>query len=625
MSAGYKAVQWSPAKRRYDLVLGVLFALYLVAFLGVTASLRPEMTVETALLRAFGTAAFLLLHVALAIGPLTRLDLRYLPLLWNRRHLGVTTFLCGLAHGGFALVQFHAFGDRFPLISLLVSNTRFESLTWFPFQLLGAIALAILFVMAATSHDFWLTQLTAPVWKAIHFGGYAVYALLVGHVALGVLQDERALLPALLVGLGMVVLVGLHLLAAARERRLDRALAEAEADGFVAAARLDEIPEGRARVVSLGGERVAVFRHTGTISAISNVCQHQNGPLGEGRIVDGCVTCPWHGYQYRPEDGASPPPFTERVPTFRVRIEGRRVLVDPRPLPAGTRVEPARFDPAIVSPPDRSDFFVGYLPPPPGIPPFLRRVAATLALLFLAVGAGLAASQRALGPGVYDPWTEVTVSGVLRAAPLPALWTAGDSAGIAVPRVVPLVGEGKHAPAPAVMALAGRSVRLTGHWIRRGPAVLFEVARAEAVPAAATPAVASLPLGEQSLVGEVVDSKCYLGVMNPGEGKVHRDCAVRCISGGAPAALVARTRSGERFVLMLVTPAGRPLGPELLDLVAEPVAVRGEVVRLGDLPLLVAEASAFRRLAAAGDPQPSTAARQVPGTWHLALIQAVEK
>jgi nitrite reductase/ring-hydroxylating ferredoxin subunit len=92
---------------------------------------------------------------------------------------------------------------------------------------------------------------------------------------------------------------------------------------------------------------VAVFRYDGRISAVSNVCQHQNGPLGEGRILDGCITCPWHGFQYDPADGASPPPFTEKVPTFRVRVVDGRVEVHPRPLPAGTRVPPVLLeDPA---------------------------------------------------------------------------------------------------------------------------------------------------------------------------------------------------------------------------------------------------------------------------------------
>ena len=73
-------------------------------------------------------------------------------------------------------------------------------------------------------------------------------------------------------------------------------------------------------------------------------CQHQNGPLGEGKIVDGLVVCPWHGFQYKPDCGASPEPFTEKVPTFRVRVDGGRVLVDPRPLPAGTSVGPALIE-----------------------------------------------------------------------------------------------------------------------------------------------------------------------------------------------------------------------------------------------------------------------------------------
>jgi methionine sulfoxide reductase heme-binding subunit len=102
-----------------------------------------------------------------------------------------------------------------------------------------------------------------------------------------------------------------------------------------------DIPENRARMVCLSGERVAIFKYDGKISAVSNVCQHQNGPLGEGKIVFGCITCPWHGYQYQPDTGASPPPFVEKVPTFNVRVKNGRVFVRPQPNPAGTRAAPA--------------------------------------------------------------------------------------------------------------------------------------------------------------------------------------------------------------------------------------------------------------------------------------------
>jgi nitrite reductase/ring-hydroxylating ferredoxin subunit len=211
---------------------------------------------------------------------------------------------------------------------------RYGSIADFPFQVLGFVALLILFLMAATSHDFWLNTLSAPVWKRLHMMVYLAYGLLIAHVALGVLQSETSSVLAAVVGVGMTVVIVLHIAAGTVEWRKDN---------FVAACEIDAIPENRACVVSCGGERVAVFKYGGMISAISNVCQHQNGPLGEGKIIDGCITCPWHGYQYLPDTGASPPPFTEKVATYRTKIVGQLVYVDPQPLPPGTRVPPTEI------------------------------------------------------------------------------------------------------------------------------------------------------------------------------------------------------------------------------------------------------------------------------------------
>src|SRR6266536_5992790 len=168
MSVQYVAISWNRQKKLYDLALVSLLVLYLAVFIGVGAWRNPSATAETLVIRALGTAAFLLLNVVLCIGPLCRLDRRFLPLLYNRRHLGVTTFLLGLAHGGFALFQFHALGNVNPLVSLFISNPRYGNVGDFPFQALGFFALVILFLMAATSHDFWLRNLSAPVWKRLH-------------------------------------------------------------------------------------------------------------------------------------------------------------------------------------------------------------------------------------------------------------------------------------------------------------------------------------------------------------------------------------------------------------------------------------------------------------------------
>jgi sulfoxide reductase heme-binding subunit YedZ len=341
VSVAYRAVGWNRQKNRYDAAIAASVTLMLAVQVGGGAIVNPHATIETLLIRALAVTAFVLLHVVLSIGPLCRLDRRFLPLLYNRRHLGVTMFLLALSHGAFAMFQFHALGDRHPLVSVLTTSTGYSSVPDFPFQVLGLAALGILFLMAATSHDFWLHNLTAPAWKMLHMGVYVAYALIVTHVALGALQSERSHLLAAALCAGVTWIVGLHLVAAARERRVDDA---SPARGeFVDVCRVSDIPDTRAIVRSLGGERIAVFRYGNCVSAISNVCRHQNGPLGEGKMVNGCVVCPWHGYEYLPDSGASPPPFTEKVPTFSVRLENGRVFVNPRPHEPGTRLEPARI------------------------------------------------------------------------------------------------------------------------------------------------------------------------------------------------------------------------------------------------------------------------------------------
>ena len=343
MSHQYQAIGWNRQKRVYDLTAICGVALYLALFLGLGTLLFRYATTETLIIRAAGSAAFLLLHVVLCIGPLCRLDSRFLPLLYNRRHLGVITFLLGAVHGVFGVIQFHSLGDKNPLVSLFTSNQNFGSLSDFPFQQLGFLALIILFLMAATSHDFWLRNLTPPVWKSLHMLVYVAYGLLIVHVTLGLLQSERSPFLAGATGIGLATVVGLHLAAALREKRVDTNKRQPSMDGFVEACELKAIPEKRAAVVSVRGERIAVFKFDGRVCAMSNVCQHQNGPLGEGKIIDGCVTCPWHGYQYLPETGASPPPFTEKVSTFQTRIADGRVWINPEPKLPGTYVEPSRI------------------------------------------------------------------------------------------------------------------------------------------------------------------------------------------------------------------------------------------------------------------------------------------
>lgn len=345
MSHAYRPVQWTPSKFVYDAVLIV----GVIAYIAVFTTLQPmfedparALDKPTVRMKAFGTCAFLMLTMILCIGPLARLDQRFLALLYNRRHFGVIMFSVAAAHGMFVVDWYHVWSNTPKYVSVLASNTNFTSLTGFPFEIFGILALLWLCVMAVTSHDFWLAFLGAPLWKALHMGVYGVYFLVVLHVGLGILQDATGPGYLIMTVASVVLVTGLHLAAGRQEMALD--IAAPQTAAWIPVAKARDLVRDRGLVVFLpGGVRAAVFRYGEEgerVSGLSNACQHQNGPLGEGRVLFDCVTCPWHGFQYRPEDGCSPPPFTEKVPTYRLKLEGDELFIDPNANPPGTYQEP---------------------------------------------------------------------------------------------------------------------------------------------------------------------------------------------------------------------------------------------------------------------------------------------
>jgi len=183
-------------------------------------------------------------------------------------------------------------------------------------------------------------------------------------------------------------------------------------------------------------------------------------------------------------------------------------------------------------------------------------------------------------------------AGVIEEWPYPMLVT--DNASFL------LVAPGKHGLSDTVKSMQGKHVQLKGSLIERTPDRMIEVVPASIVVGAQLSQATSqgmIDLGPVTLRGEIVDTKCYLGVMNPGEHKVHRDCAVRCISGGVPPAFLARDAAGDSRVLLLVGENGRALSKEVLPFVAEPLEISGVLVRTGPTLTLKADPSRFRRIA----------------------------
>jgi nitrite reductase/ring-hydroxylating ferredoxin subunit len=87
------------------------------------------------------------------------------------------------------------------------------------------------------------------------------------------------------------------------------------------------VPETRGRVVRAGSREIALFRQGHEVYALDNVCLHTGGPLGEGEVDDGCAICPWHGWRYDLETGASPLNPRVRVATYPAWVEDGEVKV----------------------------------------------------------------------------------------------------------------------------------------------------------------------------------------------------------------------------------------------------------------------------------------------------------
>ncbi|MBI2688691.1 MAG: hypothetical protein HYX27_20510 [Acidobacteria bacterium] len=209
------------------------------------------------------------------------------------------------------------------------------------------------------------------------------------------------------------------------------------------------------------------------------------------------------------------------------------------------------------------EFYVGYHPQaPPRTGRYVRLLVINLLVAVLLLAAGLVYSQRRFARSRFEFGNVKAHEGWVDLKPWPAL-VEGDG------RSLWLVGAGKRGAGPVP---SGR-VRVQGSLIERDGVRMLEIASVSALDGPAGE-LAEKDLGSATVTGELVDTKCHLGVMNPGDGKVHRDCAIRCLRGGVPAAM--RTRDGHLYFL-----DGKfPLAP------AEPLTLRGRLVQRGDRFLL---------------------------------------
>lgn len=233
----------------------------------------------------------------------------------------------------------------------------------------------------------------------------------------------------------------------------------------------------------------------------------------------------------------------------------------------------------------KDEFYIGYLDhSPPGLSRWLRNFLWVGAVL-LVVGVGLlAARQTPAEPGRFDFGQTPEWEGVLFETPLPRLAVTVDGG----TRQYLLVGAGKFGLPAFAQGHNGQRVRFRGTLIEQGPARMLELndpGSFQVMGPGDTQGDRDASLGSASLRGELVDTKCYFGVMRPATGKVHRGCAVRCLSGGVPPGLLVRDGSGNGVVILLVGADGSPLQFNV-QWAARSVRAEGELHLRDNLPIL---------------------------------------
>ena len=248
------------------------------------------------------------------------------------------------------------------------------------------------------------------------------------------------------------------------------------------------------------------------------------------------------------------------------------------------------------------EFYIGYLPKAPaGIAKHTKRTVGVLMLSAIAVAVLFVFGQKAFYPSTFEFLNYRTFEGVLHEHPYPMLRVIQPNEEGALPTYSHfyLVNEGKFGAQEAAASLDGQRVRLEGALIYRDDQIMIEL-KPGTLEATGEATRGAMPversLGTFTLAGEIVDSKCFLGVMNPGDHKTHRACAARCISGGIPPLFVVKDAEGSVSYMLLVGEDGSSVKNQVLDIVAEPVEITGTVTQRGDVLIMKASPTTYRRL-----------------------------
>ncbi|AZQ62956.1 hypothetical protein EI427_12115 [Flammeovirga pectinis] len=226
------------------------------------------------------------------------------------------------------------------------------------------------------------------------------------------------------------------------------------------------------------------------------------------------------------------------------------------------------------------DFYIGYINKLPkrykialsiGLPIFL------ITLIFASII--FSTEQEQFQNGTFELSKETTIEGMLFQKPVPMLKIEVEKGYF---KDILLVDKGKFGAENRIAHLPkkeGLPVKIKGHLIYYNGHSVLEIEEINALESKLNFHAFNNYLEgiHNTIIGEIVDPKCYFGIMKPGFGKIHRSCAIRCISGGIPAVLVHRNNDGLESYYIITRKDGTKDNSDLFDLIGKTVQIHAKI------------------------------------------------
>jgi hypothetical protein len=253
---------------------------------------------------------------------------------------------------------------------------------------------------------------------------------------------------------------------------------------------------------------------------------------------------------------------------------------------------------------DNKEFYIGWMSAAPdSYVKHLKKVVFILIILVITAGIILALQQKKFSTANFEFGQLTEVKGIYQQFPVPSVKviTQQDAFGHSSYITIPLVGYGKFGAEGTIAelekerntSLDKKLVTFKGTLLYSDGKTLLQIDKNDnplISVSAPNPLQNITPeikeLGTVQLTGEILDPKCYFGVMKPGQGKPHKDCAIRCIAGGMSPVFYVRNEKGEANYYLILDVNGKKMNDELKDYIADPVSLEAKAVQYDDWVVL---------------------------------------